>query len=574
TIALRRAANEGAEAWDRYRAELERQGFDTEGLERPVLVRVRTEAMTGEARAALAREMNADVTERLSVTEQAMADAASLDDAALEILEAGDVGGPGNRAFLARVAGDQANTLADAEGRLSATGVQRLRAAVTARAYGDPRLVEAVFETADGNIKMIGQALADAAPSWARMRAAIARGQAAAELDLTANLRAAVDLVRHARHSRVPLGQLVADRLGQVEMFGGEAIAPETEAFLRLFFRDEAFKRGRAAARVAAALDDYSRRAGEIAPGPDLFGETPDAAAKRILEDLGVRLAAEPDDAAGDLLDRLRDDPPDAPRPAPEPVVLDLRPSRGDGERPGGEGARPEGGGAAEGAERGGLTDGEPAGPAAGPAADGSGAQGAGRGDGQGQGGANPAQAAPDQAIEFPDQAHADLFTAGRRQLAGEAVPDAEWQALAERIGRLIDWTDVGFVTARVRSSFKGDLPPPAVMRRFAQDYARGMVEEPELWSLSLYDPDRIGEALQPVTLAPAKPPPAESAPAVGRGRAIIAADPELKALEEDTAGFIRDQGVELPDNPALDPDVIAEGVRAAAICIKEGWVG
>ena len=347
TIALRRAAAEGDEAWGRYRAELEARDVDTAGMEKPVLVRVRTNAMTGEERAALALEMNADVTERLSVAEQAMADAAKVDDALLSVIGEGDLSSATNRGFvrtfLQRVAGDQINTLADAEGRLSQAGMGRLKAAMVAHAFGDARLVEAVFEAADSSIASIGQALAPAAPGWSRMKGAIARGLAPAELDVTPNIRSAVDLVRHARENRRPLGELIAQRIDQIEMFGGESISPETEAFLRLFFRDEDFKRPRSAAKIAAALDDYSRRAAEIAPGPDLFGETPDGAARRILADLRNQLDAAGDDAGGDLLERLRAD--DAPAPTPEPVVVGVRGDSGDGLRPqGGEGAGGESG--------------------------------------------------------------------------------------------------------------------------------------------------------------------------------------------------------------------------------------
>ncbi len=51
TIALRRSAQTGTEAWGRYQAELARQGIDTSGFDRPVLVRMRSEPMAGADRA-------------------------------------------------------------------------------------------------------------------------------------------------------------------------------------------------------------------------------------------------------------------------------------------------------------------------------------------------------------------------------------------------------------------------------------------------------------------------------------------------------------------------------------------
>lgn len=350
TIALRRSARTGSEAYGRYRAELAAQGFDTTGMRQPVLVRVRAERLDGEGRAQLAREMNAAPTEAMGPSEQAMADAASIDDGVLGHLDGTAQGDRAfARAFIARVAPDQQNSLVDGNGALSAQGQARMKAALVARAYDDPRLVEAVFETADPNIRTLGAALADAAPGWARMRAAAARGEIPAELDVTQQLRAAVDMIRHARDNKIPVDEWIAQRLDQRELFGGGVtVDAETEAFLRMFFRDGSFKRHRSSDKIAWALKDYARQASDVAPGPNLFGDTPDGEARLILDGLARKFAGE--DAfpgPSDLLDL-------APQQS-EPARIDLRPDGGDG---GGKGVQPGGG---EGAA-GGVADNGPAG--------------------------------------------------------------------------------------------------------------------------------------------------------------------------------------------------------------------
>lgn len=60
-INLRRAAAEGSESYAAYRARLEAKGYSTEGMQAPVLVRMRTRPMAGAERASLAREMRAPV---------------------------------------------------------------------------------------------------------------------------------------------------------------------------------------------------------------------------------------------------------------------------------------------------------------------------------------------------------------------------------------------------------------------------------------------------------------------------------------------------------------------------------
>jgi hypothetical protein len=366
-IALRRSANTGSGAWGRYQAELAAQGVDASGMSRPVLVRVRTEPMSGDARAALAREMNADVTERLSAPEQAASDAKGITEPMLALLD----GTPaGERAFAQRflqgAGADQQNSFADAEGHLSAEGGRRLKAALTARAYEDPGLTAAMFEASDPNIRTIGAALADAAPAWAQMRALVSRGEVPAELDLTGALKAAVALVRHARDSKIPLGELIAERLGQGEMFGGEALSPEVEAFLRLMFRDEGFKRQRASDKIAWALKDYARQASETKPGPNLFGETPDGDAKLILQGLARRFQGDEAFPEQGDLEALEHRPGERDGPAAADARLDLRPDAGGG---GGPDLQQPGVGEAGGDRGGGAGGHQPAG-TAGPLAD------------------------------------------------------------------------------------------------------------------------------------------------------------------------------------------------------------
>lgn len=286
TIALRRSAVKGGEAYGRYRAALEAAGFDTAGMRAPALVRMRSEPMTGAQRSALAREMNVDVTERMGATEQAMADAARIPDQAFDAI--GPNEGPATsrdfaRDFITRVAPEQANVLAQADGTLSPEGARRIKAAVLARAYGDAPLVGQIFEGEETPARKLGEALADAAPAWAKIRAAAAAGEIPAELDLTEPLRSALELVRFAAREKLDLGEILAERLGQGDMFAGDAVSPFTEAFLRLFYRDADFKTLTPKDKLAAALRDYARQALEVKPGPDLFGDTADADTARAI---------------------------------------------------------------------------------------------------------------------------------------------------------------------------------------------------------------------------------------------------------------------------------------------------
>jgi len=301
TIVLARNAAKGSELYGRYRAALEARGYDTAGMEAPILVRVREQPMSGAERVRLTREMNADTAERYSATEQAFADAKALSDADVGLFVGGDVTAVKNDAFARRfleLAGaGQENDLVDpVSRRLSRTGIERVQAALLARAYGDRELVFQVFETSDPVMKTLGAALTEAAPEWARMRAKAAAGELAEGADTTQHLVSAAALVRHARERRIPLADIVADWRDQAEMFEtGTRIAPETEAYLRLFFKDERFRVQRAGEAIATALRDIAARAEATTPGPDLFGESHAFDARAVVDHAGQRLRGELD---------------------------------------------------------------------------------------------------------------------------------------------------------------------------------------------------------------------------------------------------------------------------------------
>ena len=351
TIALRRSAETGTEAWGRYQDELRRQGVDTAGFDRPVLVRMRTEPMTGQARAEMARAMNEATTEAFSPVEQARTDARRVDAALLDVLEGDDPFAAANRPFLrgfvSRVAPGEANALTDARGAISNAGRSRVQAALVQAAYGDDTLTAALFEAADPAVRAVGQALADAAPAWARMRAS-----APGEMDLTGALTSAVSIIREARAARIGVADLLETRLGQIELFGGEAISPETEAFVRLMFRDEALNKPRGSERIAEALQDYARGAAETPAGPDLFGNTPDGRA--FLQTLIQRYGGAEGKGRTGLAYAGGSEPLWSTRELPgataEPVGLDLRAVEPDGDGPGGARQQPEGGRGAGGA--------------------------------------------------------------------------------------------------------------------------------------------------------------------------------------------------------------------------------
>lgn len=296
-----------------YRAFLESQGHDLSGIERPVLVGRRLSDLSPQEASAFARGANERPNLSMTAAEQARADADRAGRAIGE-LQPGQLTSGQNRdftrAFLAMLPAEERGSLVLADGRLSSAGELRLRQAILAHSFGDSLgpLLEKLLNGEAENLKGIAGALADTAGPWGRMRAAAARGEIPPDLDITAGLGEAVQLVEKARRT----GQPLAEVLAQTDAFTAPP-GPATMALLRLMHRDEAMARALGREPLAELLTRYADEAMKVQPGRDLFGAEPAGPADLL------RAAARHTDPAAATAQAL-DDLARAPRAAPEDV--------------------------------------------------------------------------------------------------------------------------------------------------------------------------------------------------------------------------------------------------------------
>lgn len=296
-----------------YRAFLEAQGYDLTGIERPVLVGRRLTDFTPEQASAFARGANERPNLSMTAAEQARADADRA-GRAVDQLQPGALTSSQNRdftrAFLAQLPAEERGSLVLADGRLSAAGEMRMRQAILAHSFGDSLgpLLEKLLNGEADNLKGIAGALADTAGPWGRMRAAAARGEIPADLDITAALGEAVQLIEKARSS----GKSIAELLAQADAFTAPP-GPATLALLRLMHRDENLARALGREPLAELLTRYSDEAMKVTPGLDLFG-TPPASAADLLR--AAARHVDPQAATAQALDDLAR----APRATPEDV--------------------------------------------------------------------------------------------------------------------------------------------------------------------------------------------------------------------------------------------------------------
>lgn len=234
TIALRRAYDSGkAELYRRWLINnAERFDLDPakiEKMERPVLARV---GLGKYDRAEFARQANESAVAQMSVTETAKADAARMPD--LMGLITNDDGTinpvqsqPFIRSFIANVVSpSEHGAMMAADGALSQQGLQRIRNAVFAKAYGDPEIVAMMAESTDANVKNILAGMLRAAPGVARLKDLIEAG-ARHPIDITGDL---VQAVRQFSKIRAE-GMTVDQFLAQQSLFDS-GVTPEVNNLL------------------------------------------------------------------------------------------------------------------------------------------------------------------------------------------------------------------------------------------------------------------------------------------------------------------------------------------------------
>lgn len=257
-----------------YRGFLQAQGFDVTGIKEPVLVSERVSQLTDAQLQEFTGASNRATVARMSTVETARSDARLLNEETLSALAPDDITSAANRDFTSKFVrqlpiGERAAFYADG-GTLSVDGVRRIQAALLARAYEDPGVLGRMLEDPDSNIRAIGSALTDAAPSWARLRDDVAAGVIPQSLDITREVLAAVRLVMRSRDERVPLLMLV----DQADMLGGGP-SPMTRAILDGMFKDPDLTKPASRAAVADLLNTYADQARKVVPGLDMFGQAP-----------------------------------------------------------------------------------------------------------------------------------------------------------------------------------------------------------------------------------------------------------------------------------------------------------
>lgn len=270
TIAIARAQTRHKERATAYRDYLVENAAtfglskeDIEGVKNPVLVR----EVQGDISDGLMQDIIGSTTggARMGASEAAQQDAEKITYAMLDAYvpnDKGDLTTAANRSFVAGilhklVGKDEMNAYLDKDGHVNADGIQRVKRALFALAYGDDELIAKMAESTDDDIRNVSNGLMSAAPMVARL--SVKKGVPYVK-ELQDAISDAVKQLDTLRRS----GESVKDYLGAQALFTEHEDSAEMRAILS--FLDENKRSGKRIAaffsRTAKTLDELESPSG------------------------------------------------------------------------------------------------------------------------------------------------------------------------------------------------------------------------------------------------------------------------------------------------------------------------
>jgi hypothetical protein len=231
----------------------------------PVLVRVMpTEQVTTD----IGDVSNTVGNLNLSPVEQANNDAQRVNLEALQFAEDGSITPEAVRQFVRAMPQAEQGGLIDTNGQPTKQAVDRINAAVFARAYGNDQLIRLFAQAQDPEARNVMSALAQVAPKMARL-------EGAGALDIRDIVTQAAEIAVNARREGKPM-KLAAQQLDM-------AADPDVAVILDLFAANP-----RSVKPVVEALSRAADAAYTEAnkPAEDMFGEVPRAGRQDIINQL------------------------------------------------------------------------------------------------------------------------------------------------------------------------------------------------------------------------------------------------------------------------------------------------
>lgn len=278
TLGLEEIYDNHPELAEAYRQFLRDEGYNIDGVERPVLTRRvlgdidERQFVTGS---------NDSDKNALSAPELARQDARDvLTNDVLSKFKGGDITARKNddfvSAFLTKLSDTQRRSIMDDRGKISTLGITRINNALLARAYGGAGEISNTFiskamERTDDDSKTLTNALIQVAPNWIEFQNAIAAGEVDPKYNITEKLLEAIATVADIRQRGFKVGYYLRmeDMVSPMDAFVKDIL---------LSFHNDTVSAFKSSAKIGKILRDYTAKAELQQAGEDMFGapmETP-----------------------------------------------------------------------------------------------------------------------------------------------------------------------------------------------------------------------------------------------------------------------------------------------------------
>ena len=295
-LSLREVYKQFPEQAAAYKQAIAQYGTSDANYDNPVLVMMLDQDMSIEQLADFADRSNRSAIATMSATERAQRDAQAMDIGLVNMFKGGSINSIENQGFVQQfmrsvVAPTEQNTMSR-NGRLTKEGFQRIQNAILATAYEDTDTLAIMLEESDEKIKNVSTALLDAAPSFAKLKSAIAAGEVDSQFDISASVTEAARIINDLRSQKPPVKP--RDFFAQQNMFPN--LDPNTEAIIRAFYNEE-LTRAKSQIIMADVLKFYTEEAAQKKQG----GFFEDTTTPRDVIQL-ARRKADDTEGQGDLL--------------------------------------------------------------------------------------------------------------------------------------------------------------------------------------------------------------------------------------------------------------------------------
>jgi hypothetical protein len=216
-MGLKLATQVNPDGFARYVSDLSNAGYDTKGMQFPVLVRRRVTELTDDQRVDFARLANKDPSQSFSALETAKEDASKITPELMAKFDGEVTGGiraaknmPFVRSFLSSLlTRNELNKSITAEGNISDELETRIKNALFAHAYKNPQLLAKVVERGDDDSKTITNGLIGATGAMQELRRGIETGLIRPEFDIVDAIVAASDRLRAAKANGIEMSRVL-----------------------------------------------------------------------------------------------------------------------------------------------------------------------------------------------------------------------------------------------------------------------------------------------------------------------------------------------------------------------------